>query len=170
MMARLLDDVSHALRLVARRPMVSVAIVATMTLGLGLGVMTFTLVDGILLRPLAFPRGEELLSIYSEFRPESGYTFAQSALSPPEVADYAAQNKTVDVGAWQLASVALAQPDRIPEPLTATYAPPPASSESSKRRRFWAARWCRMMIGPELRVSSCSATDSGVRPWAALGT
>ena len=118
MMARLLDDAHHALRSVVRRPMVSVAIVATMTLGLGLGVMTFTLVDGILLRPLAFPRGEELLSIYSEFRPESGYTFAQSALSPPEVADYAAQNKTVDVGAWQLASVALAQPDRIPEPLT----------------------------------------------------
>ena len=117
-MARLLDDAHHALRSVVRRPMVSVAIVATMTLGLGLGVMTFTLVDGILLRPLAFPRGEELLSIYSEFRPESGYTFAQSALSPPEVADYAAQNKTVDVGAWQLASVALAQPDRIPEPLT----------------------------------------------------
>jgi len=118
MMARLLDDGNHALRSIVRRPMVSLAMVAIMTLGLGLGVMTFTLVDGILLRPLAFPRAEELLSIYSEFRPESGYTFAQSAISPPEVADYAAQSRTVDVGAWQLASVALAQRDGVSEPIT----------------------------------------------------
>ena len=117
-MARLLDDGNHALRSIVRRPMVSLAMVAIMTLGLGLGVMTFTLVDGILLRPLAFPRAEELLSIYSEFRPESGYTFAQSAISPPEVADYAAQSRTVDVGAWQLASVALAQRDGVSEPIT----------------------------------------------------
>jgi predicted permease len=118
-MARITDDADHAWRAIVRRPMVSLTIVATMTLGLGLGIMTFALVDGILVRPLAFPRSEQLVSIYTEFRPESGYTFAQSAISPPEVADYAAQNRTVDVGAWQAASVALAQPDRAPEPIAA---------------------------------------------------
>jgi predicted permease len=118
-MARIADDAHHAWRAIVRRPMVSLAIVATMTLGLGLGIMTFALVDGILVRPLAFPRSDELVSIYTEFRPESGYTFARSAISPPEVADYAAQNRTVDVGAWQAASVALAQRDRVPEPIAA---------------------------------------------------
>jgi putative ABC transport system permease protein len=117
MMTRWLDDARHALRAIVRRPTVSFATVAIMTLGLGLGVMTFTLVDGILLRPLAYPRGEELLSIYTEFRPESGYNFPQSAISPPEVADYAAQSKTVDLGAWQATSAALAPRDGVPEPI-----------------------------------------------------
>ena len=118
-MGRIADDAHHAWRAIVRRPMVSLTIVATMTLGLGLGIMTFALVDAILVRPLAFPRSEQLVSISTEFRPESGYTFAQSAISPPEVADYAAQNRTVEVGAWQAGSVALAQPGRVPEPIAA---------------------------------------------------
>jgi hypothetical protein len=44
MMTRWLDDARHALRAIVRRPTISLAIVAIMTLGLGLGVMTFTLV------------------------------------------------------------------------------------------------------------------------------
>jgi putative ABC transport system permease protein len=118
-MARTADDVRHAVRAIARRPMVSLTIIATLALGLGLSILTFTFVDGILLRPLHFPRGEELVSIFTEFRPESGYTFERSAASAPEVADYARQNRSVDVAAWQSASVALAQSDGVPEPIAA---------------------------------------------------
>ena len=108
-MHRLPMDVTAAWRAVRSRPLISLGVIGSLALGLGLTMLTFTVVDGILLRPLSFPRPHELVLIYSEFRPESGYVFARSALSGPEVSEYASQNHTVDVAAFQQDGVAFAE-------------------------------------------------------------
>ena len=105
---RLSMDGVAAWKAVRNRPLVSLGVVASLGLGLGLTMLTFTIVDGILLRPLAFPRAHELLLIYTTFGPQSGYNIARSALSGPEVAEYAAQNHTVDVAAYQGDGIAFA--------------------------------------------------------------
>jgi predicted permease len=117
-MTRLGVEIRHAWRSLLGRPAVSLTVVASLGLGLGLAMLTFTFVDAILLRPLKFPRGHELLAIYSDFRPESGFSYDRFALSAPEVLDYASQNQTVDVAAYRPEGVGFADgvgsPERIP--------------------------------------------------------
>jgi predicted permease len=118
LMPRLAVEFRHAWRALAGRPVVSLTVIASLGLGLGLAMLTFTLVDGILVRPLKFPRAHELLMVYTEFRPESGYNYDRFSLSSPEVLDYSSQNRTVDVAAYQPEGVAFADgvtsPERMP--------------------------------------------------------
>ena len=100
-MTRLAVEFRHARRALAGRPVVSLTVIASLGLGLGLAMLTFTLVDAILIRPLRFPNAHELLMISTEFRPESGYNYDRFSLSAPEVTDYASQNRTVSVAAFQ---------------------------------------------------------------------
>ena len=85
--------------------------VTTLTIGTTLAILTYAIVDAVLLRPLPLPRSQELLSVFSEFRPESGYTFERFALSAPEILDYQRQSRTVDVAAWQPDSVSITADD-----------------------------------------------------------
>ena len=117
-MTRFRVELRHAWRALLGRPVVSLTVIASLGLGLGLALLTFALVDAILLRPLKFPRAQDLLMIYTDFRPESGYNYDRFAMSPPEVLDYTLQNHTVDVAAYQPDGVAFADgviaPERMP--------------------------------------------------------
>jgi len=57
------QDVSFAMRQFRRSPGFVVAVVATLALGIGATTAIFSLVDGILLRPLPFPGAERLVAI-----------------------------------------------------------------------------------------------------------
>lgn len=76
------DDVRFAVRTLARRP--AFAIIAAGTLGLGIGAATamFSLVDGILLRPLPYPTPSQLVEVMQSY-PEKGldrWTLSQKGL------------------------------------------------------------------------------------------
>jgi predicted permease len=62
-MAGLLNDFRYALRGLLRHPAFTIVAVATLALGIGANTAVFTLVDGVLVRPLPYPAPEELLSI-----------------------------------------------------------------------------------------------------------
>jgi predicted permease len=79
----LVQDVRYGLRALSKSP--SFAAVAIMTLMLGIGVNTalFTVVHGVLLKPLPFPRPDRLVSLWEEnvidtykYNPVSGGVFA----------------------------------------------------------------------------------------------
>ncbi len=63
MMSGLWRDLVHALRRLRRAPAFTGVAVATLALGIGANTAVFTLVDGVLLRPLPFPDAEELVSL-----------------------------------------------------------------------------------------------------------
>ena len=54
----------QAWRALARRPLFTGAIVLTMTAGIGVTTAIFSIVDAILIRPLPFPDGDQLVSVY----------------------------------------------------------------------------------------------------------
>jgi predicted permease len=63
-MDRLLQDVRHTLRGLARRPTFAAAALVTIALGVGANTAIFSVVDGILLRPLPYPRPDALVRLY----------------------------------------------------------------------------------------------------------
>ena len=83
----LLQDLRYAVRSATRRPGFSLLVVGTLALGIGANSAMFTVVNSVLLRPLPFPRSEELVSVFA-----GANRTPQGPLSPPDFVDYRARN------------------------------------------------------------------------------
>ncbi len=70
-MNRIIIDLRHAVRLTRQRPAFSIAAVVILALGIGANTALFSVVNGVLLRPLPFPDGDRLYWI-SETSSEGG--------------------------------------------------------------------------------------------------
>jgi len=72
---RLLDDAGrdfqYAVRLLRRNPGFAIGVVLTFALGIGCTSAIFTLVDGILLRPLPYPHPGELVALWEHNIPRA---------------------------------------------------------------------------------------------------
>ena len=84
-----LQDLRHAFRLMGRAPGFTFAALATLTLAIGVNTAVFSVVYGILLRPLPYPGAERIVRL-SELRP--GGT--------PIISDPRLSNLTFD--AWRI--------------------------------------------------------------------
>jgi putative ABC transport system permease protein len=70
-MSNLKNDLRYGLRLLIRNPGFSAVAVLTLALGIGVTTAIFSLVNGILLRPLPFPQSERLVRVLQAY-PEKG--------------------------------------------------------------------------------------------------
>ncbi|PYQ07502.1 MAG: ABC transporter permease, partial [Acidobacteria bacterium] len=61
---RLAQDTRFALRLLARSPVLTAAVVATLALGIGATSAVFSLVHAVVLRPLAYEEPDRLVQLY----------------------------------------------------------------------------------------------------------
>ena len=68
MFSALLQDVRHGLRTVRRAPAFHFGAVAILAIGIGATAAAFSIVDGVLIRPLPYPGAERLLQVGSTFR------------------------------------------------------------------------------------------------------
>jgi predicted permease len=59
----MLTHLRHSLRILARRPAFTLAAIATLALGIGATTAIFSVVNAVLLRPLAYPNAGELVSL-----------------------------------------------------------------------------------------------------------
>jgi predicted permease len=105
-MARLWQDLRLAFRLLEKNP--GFTLVAVLTLGLSIGANTaiFSVINGVLLRPLAFAEPDRLVTLW-ERRPPSatGRGFEQEAVTPPNLADWQAQQQSFsELAYWTGAS------------------------------------------------------------------
>jgi predicted permease len=74
----LLRDVKHALRIFSQSPAFALAAVAALALGIGVNTAIFSVVNAVLLRPLAFPRADRMVFFMST-SPQGSGTFASPA-------------------------------------------------------------------------------------------
>jgi putative ABC transport system permease protein len=68
---RLVQDVRFAVRLLARTPVLTAAVVATLALGIGVASAVFSLVNAVVLRPLPYEQPDRLVQLF-ESGPRSG--------------------------------------------------------------------------------------------------
>lgn len=79
----LLVELRHALRMLGRRPAFTLVVVATLALGIGVNTAVFSVVRGVLLRPLPYAEPGRLLSIVYHSQGRTTHS-----LSQPELLDF----------------------------------------------------------------------------------
>ena len=95
----LLQDLRYTIRSLAKSPGFTAVVVATLALGIGANTAIFTIVHGVLLRPLDYPQPDQLLYLTAEY-PAIGST-TRNALSAPEYAEFRQMSKSfAAVGAY----------------------------------------------------------------------
>ena len=115
-MSGLVHDARYAFRLLRRQPSFSLFVVLTLAVGIGANTAVFSVVNGVLLRPLPYEESDRLVAVWGRFDPESGFDFPQFVLSNPEYLDYREHSKAMeDVAAFATNSVTVGGPGADPE-------------------------------------------------------
>jgi putative ABC transport system permease protein len=90
-MEMITKDLRHAFRLFLHRPGFTLIAVLTIALGIGINTAIFSIVNGILLRPLPYPAQDRLMSVFTLIRGTDPDIF-----SPANFLDVQAQNTSFD--------------------------------------------------------------------------
>jgi putative ABC transport system permease protein len=104
----------HILRRLTHTPMFTAIAVATLAIGIGANSAIFSVIEGILLKPLPYSHSEELVALdHTAF----GDNIAHAGMAPFLYFIYREQNRTLeDVGMWDDGSVTvtgLAEPEQV---------------------------------------------------------
>jgi putative ABC transport system permease protein len=109
-------DVLFAARGLARRPALTLTVVAALALGIGANTAIFSAVRAVLLEPLPYPEPERLVRLI-DANPEAG--FPRFSTSPPDYLDWRAESTVFsNLAFFQRRSPALTGTGSAPERLT----------------------------------------------------
>jgi predicted permease len=93
------QDIKFALRALRQAPAFALVAVATLAIGIGADTAIFSVVNGVLLKPLAFPRPEQLLRVW-QVETVDGST-RQTTVSAVNLDDWRARRKQLaDIGGY----------------------------------------------------------------------
>jgi putative ABC transport system permease protein len=104
------QDLRLAIRGLLRAPGFAAVTILTLALGIGANTAIFSIVNGVILRPLPYPKPEQLMYLTTQF-PALG--FEQFWVSPPEYFEFRELNQSfASVGAYAIGEVNLTAGDR----------------------------------------------------------
>jgi predicted permease len=109
----MINDVRIALRNLVRVPGFALAFVLTLGLGIGANTAIFSIINGVLLRPLPYPEADRIMHLR---QPQVAAGVEDSSFSFPEVAHYRSVARTVDqfveFGDWTFNVLGRGEPHR----------------------------------------------------------
>src|SRR5215204_5666039 len=136
-MDRLKLDLVYAFRNLRKSPGYAMVTILTLALGIGANTAIFSVVNGVILKPLPFPQSDRLVFITSQF-PTLG--FDQFWVSPPEFLEFRERNQSFqDVGAYTVSAVNLGtqdQPRRVNSALVTSELMPVLAVQPIRGRVF----------------------------------
>src|SRR5262245_26081928 len=90
-MEAFLQDIRYALRMLRRSPAFTITAIVTLALGIGGNAAIFSVVSGVLLRPLPYPNANELAMVWMD---NARISLREDWHSYANYADYRSQNTT----------------------------------------------------------------------------
>ena len=113
-----LQDFKYGLRLLRRSPGFTTLAVLTIGLGIGANSAIFSVINGVVRKPLAYPDADKLMFITSQF---PTLNFNKFWMSPPEYFDYKEHTTAFShIGAYSTGAMNLSEGDR-PERVNAAF-------------------------------------------------
>jgi predicted permease len=115
----LFADVRYGLRMLRRNPVFTIVGLLTIAIGIGANAAVFSVVNSVLLKPLNYPKAEELVSLHQTAPGAAGLADFENGLllSPSMYFTYAEQDRTFQaLGVWvtDTANVTgLAEPEQV---------------------------------------------------------
>ena len=104
------QDLRLAVRSLLRAPGFAAVTILTLALGIGANTAIFSIVNGVILRPLGYPKPEQLMYLTTQF---PAFGFDQFWVSPPEYFEFREMNQSFSaVGAYTTGEVNLTAGDR----------------------------------------------------------
>ncbi len=105
------QDIRLAVRGLLRAPAFAAVTILTLALGIGANTAIFSIVNGVILRPLGYPKPEQLMYLTTQIR--GVQEFDQFWVSPPEYFEFRELNQSFSaVGAYTTGEVNLTAGDR----------------------------------------------------------
>lgn len=104
----------HILRRIARSPGFTAIAVITLALGIGANSAIFSVIEGVLLKPLPYPHSEELIGVWHTAK---GLNLPQVEIAPFLYFTYRDESRALtDIGVWDTGSssvTGLAEPEQV---------------------------------------------------------
>jgi len=111
----LLSDLRQVLRRLGRSPIFTVITIITLAAGVGANIAVFSVVEGVLLKPLSYPHAETLVGVWHT---APGLNMDEVNMAPSNYFIYREQNRVFeDIGVYQGFSVAVTgqgNPEQVP--------------------------------------------------------
>ena len=114
-------NLKFALRLMRKTPAFSAAIILTLALGIGANSAVFSAIDAVLLKPLPFPNGDELMQVW-QYTPQS--KSPQTFAAPRRLEDWNRMNSTFQAMTGYFTEEDSEVSGALPEKLTHAYVSP----------------------------------------------
>jgi hypothetical protein len=114
-----LADLKFTLRRLRKSPGFAITLLLTLAIGIGANTAVFTVLDGILLKPLPYPQPEQLVAVWLHAPGAAGLAnFAEGLrLSPSMYLTFAEHNRTLQsIGVWVSGTAnvtGIAQPEEV---------------------------------------------------------
>jgi predicted permease len=110
-----MSQFKQVLRRLRRTPLFTAITLITLAAGIGANTVVFSVLEGVLLKPLPYPRAEELVGVWHT---APGFQIADLNMSPSSYFIYREQGKTLeDIGMYQGDSdsvTGVAEPEQVP--------------------------------------------------------
>ncbi len=116
---RIGQDLRYGLRMLRRNPVSTAAALLTIAIGIGANAAVFSVVNSVLLKPLSYPRSQELVALHQVAPGAAGLADFRDGLllSPSMYFTYAEQNQTFQaLGVWIPGTAnitGLAEPEQV---------------------------------------------------------